>query len=119
MESLIREWDGESVIVQFDKSAQAWIFLAIHSTRLGPAIGGTRMKPYPNLEAALQDALRLAAKAFDKLTPNQSDTEPDSNTQPTDDDIEPTNEKWLDEFVDITVAMVDLLDEILGEKKDE
>jgi len=60
MESLIREWDGESVIVHFDKPAEAWIFLAIHSTRLGPAIGGTRMKPYPNLEAALQDALRLA-----------------------------------------------------------
>ena len=60
MESLIREWDGENVIVRYDKPAEAWIFIAIHSTRLGPAIGGTRMKPYSNLEAALQDALRLA-----------------------------------------------------------
>lgn len=60
MEALIREWDGESVIVRFDKPAEAWIFIAIHSTRLGPAIGGTRMKPYPNPQAALQDALRLA-----------------------------------------------------------
>ena len=60
MESLIREWDGENVIVRFDKPSEAWVFIAIHSTRLGPAIGGTRMKPYPNLENALQDALRLA-----------------------------------------------------------
>ncbi|MGD9039017.1 MAG: Glu/Leu/Phe/Val dehydrogenase dimerization domain-containing protein [Desulfobacteraceae bacterium] len=61
MDSLIREWDGESVIVRFDRQANAWIFVAIHSTRLGPAIGGTRMKPYPSLHAALQDALRLGA----------------------------------------------------------
>ena len=61
MDSLIREWDGESVIVRFDRHANAWIFVAIHSTRLGPAIGGTRMKSYPSLRAALQDALRLAA----------------------------------------------------------
>ncbi len=61
MESLLREWDGESVIARFDRLANTWIFIAIHSTRLGPAIGGTRMKPYPNLQAALQDSLRLAA----------------------------------------------------------
>ncbi len=61
MDSLLREWDGESVIVRFDRQANAWIFIAVHSTRLGPAIGGTRMKPYPSLHAALQDALRLAA----------------------------------------------------------
>ena len=61
MESLLREWDGESVIVRFDRQANTWIFIAIHSTRLGPAIGGTRMKPYPSLQAALKDALRLAA----------------------------------------------------------
>jgi leucine dehydrogenase len=61
MDSLIREWDGESVIVRFDRHTNAWIFVAIHSTRLGPAIGGTRMKSYPSLHAALQDALRLAA----------------------------------------------------------
>ncbi len=61
MDSLIGEWDGESVIVRFDRQTNAWIFVAIHSTRLGPAIGGTRMKSYPSLYAALQDALRLAA----------------------------------------------------------
>jgi leucine dehydrogenase len=61
MEPLLREWDGESVIVRFDRQANAWILIAIHSTRLGPAIGGTRMKPYPSLQAALKDVLRLAA----------------------------------------------------------
>ncbi len=60
IESLLREWDGETVIVRYDRPTGAWIFIAIHSTRLGPAAGGTRMKSYPNLPAALQDALRLA-----------------------------------------------------------
>jgi len=60
MESLIREWDGESVIIHFDRAANAWIFIAIHSTALGPGAGGTRMKHYPHLKAALEDALRLS-----------------------------------------------------------
>lgn len=60
MESLIRAWDGESVIIRFDRSANAWIFIAIHSTRLGPAVGGTRMKSYSDLKEALRDAQRLA-----------------------------------------------------------
>ncbi len=61
IESLLREWDGETVIVRYDRPTGAWIFIAIHSTRLGPAAGGTRMKPYPDVQAALQDVLRLAA----------------------------------------------------------
>ena len=36
------------------------MFIAIHSTRLGPAVGGTRMKSYPDPTTALRDALRLA-----------------------------------------------------------
>jgi leucine dehydrogenase len=61
MESLLREWDGETVIVRYDRPTGAWIFIAIHSTRLGPAAGGTRMKSYSDVQAALQDAFRLAA----------------------------------------------------------
>lgn len=34
--------------------------IAIHSSRLGPALGGCRYLPYPNAEAAIQDAVRLA-----------------------------------------------------------
>jgi leucine dehydrogenase len=34
--------------------------IAIHSTQLGPALGGCRFLPYPSLDAAIIDALRLA-----------------------------------------------------------
>jgi leucine dehydrogenase len=34
--------------------------IAIHSTKLGPALGGCRFIEYPNTAAALKDALRLA-----------------------------------------------------------
>jgi valine dehydrogenase (NAD+) len=34
--------------------------IAIHSTALGPALGGTRFYPYPDEQAALVDVLRLA-----------------------------------------------------------
>jgi leucine dehydrogenase len=60
MESLLSKWEGETVITHIDKPTGTWIFIAVHSTRLGPAIGGTRMKYYPERTAALQDALRLA-----------------------------------------------------------
>ena len=46
MEELLRGWDGEHVVVRYDREADAWIFIAIHSTRLGNASGGTRMKVY-------------------------------------------------------------------------
>jgi leucine dehydrogenase len=61
LESLLTEWDGETVIIRYDQATGAWILIAIHSTSLGPAGGGTRMKPYPDPRAALQDGLRLAA----------------------------------------------------------
>ncbi|HVL26640.1 MAG TPA: Glu/Leu/Phe/Val dehydrogenase dimerization domain-containing protein [Acidimicrobiales bacterium] len=34
--------------------------VAVHSTTLGPALGGTRFYPYPDEDAALEDVLRLA-----------------------------------------------------------
>ncbi|MFZ0448810.1 MAG: Glu/Leu/Phe/Val dehydrogenase dimerization domain-containing protein [Desulfatiglandaceae bacterium] len=60
MESLIKAWEGETVIVQYDRPTGAWIFIAIYSTRLGPAAGGTRMKAYPEVRQALLDGMRLA-----------------------------------------------------------
>ncbi len=36
------------------------MLVAIHSTVLGPAMGGTRLKTYPGFEDAVTDALRLA-----------------------------------------------------------
>ncbi len=35
-------------------------FVALHSTQLGPAAGGLRMRPYASEDAALTDALRLS-----------------------------------------------------------
>ena len=39
MDSLIKSWGGEEVITRYDRPTGAWIFIAIHSTRLGPAAG--------------------------------------------------------------------------------
>jgi len=71
MEQLIRGWKGEIVIVRYDREADAWIFIAIYSTRLGPAAGGTRMRTYPSAKAALQDAMLLAkGMAYKYAVPN-------------------------------------------------
>ncbi|MBD3233851.1 MAG: leucine dehydrogenase, partial [candidate division Zixibacteria bacterium] len=43
-----------------DHPTGAWIIIAIHSTRLGPGTGGTRMQTYSDFNAALQDTLRLS-----------------------------------------------------------
>jgi leucine dehydrogenase len=67
IEHLISAWDGESVVLHPDRPTGAWILIAIHSTRLGPAVGGTRMKPYPSLPAAVDDVLRLAEGMTYKL----------------------------------------------------
>lgn len=45
---------------KIDRSTGLYAIIAIHSTQLGPAIGGTRCVTYPNSGLALYDALRLA-----------------------------------------------------------
>jgi valine dehydrogenase (NAD+) len=37
------------------------IIVAVHSTVLGPAIGGCRLRRYPSWQDGLTDALRLSA----------------------------------------------------------
>lgn len=44
----------------YDEPTQLRAIIAIHSTTLGPALGGCRCVPYVNTEAAITDALRLA-----------------------------------------------------------
>ncbi len=61
IESLLANWDGESVVIHKDKPTGAAIIIAMHSSRLGPATGGTRMKSYPSLADAIEDAFRLSA----------------------------------------------------------
>lgn len=50
----------EEVLRVSDEATGLVGFIAIHSTQLGPAAGGLRMKPYASEEAALTDALRLS-----------------------------------------------------------
>jgi leucine dehydrogenase len=60
LEDLIRAWDGEEVVAHFDEPSGAWMFICLHSTRRGPAGGGTRLQVYPSAADALEDAMRLA-----------------------------------------------------------
>ena len=60
METLLKQWTGEEIIIRYDAAADTWIIIAVHSTALGPGAGGTRMRPYPDLKAALVDAMRLS-----------------------------------------------------------
>ena len=47
MDELIKTWDGETVITRYDSDTGTWMFLAIHSTALGIATGGTQAKKLP------------------------------------------------------------------------
>lgn len=60
IERLIQAWDGEAVVARFDKPTGTWIFVALHDTTLGPAVGGCRMRSYPTPHDGLRDAMRLA-----------------------------------------------------------
>src|SRR6266852_3095497 len=58
--SLLAEHEHEQVSVYYDRSTGYRGLIAIHSTVLGPALGGTRFWSYPSDAAALVDCLRLA-----------------------------------------------------------
>ncbi len=60
MEDLLATWDGESVSIHRDRATDTWMFICVHSTRLGSAAGGTRMKHYPRPTDALADGMRLS-----------------------------------------------------------
>ncbi|HEX2235273.1 MAG TPA: Glu/Leu/Phe/Val dehydrogenase [Actinomycetota bacterium] len=50
----------EQIVFCSDDHSGLRAIVAIHSTALGPALGGTRFFPYPSEGDALQDVLRLA-----------------------------------------------------------
>ncbi|TAJ96670.1 MAG: Glu/Leu/Phe/Val dehydrogenase [Candidatus Manganitrophaceae bacterium] len=53
--------DGhEQILFGSDPASGLQAIIAIHDTRLGPSLGGCRMWPYPNFDAALTDVLRLS-----------------------------------------------------------
>jgi leucine dehydrogenase len=67
MEELITAWDGESVSIHRDRQTGTLMFICVHSTRLGPAAGGTRMQYYPRPADALMDGMRLSEAMSLKL----------------------------------------------------
>jgi valine dehydrogenase (NAD+) len=54
------EGEHEQVVFCQDKQTGLRAIIAIYSTALGPALGGTRFYPYPDEEAAVHDVLDLA-----------------------------------------------------------
>jgi glutamate dehydrogenase/leucine dehydrogenase len=58
---LLERCDHERVEVVQDSRTGLRAVIAIHSTALGPAVGGLRMRPYAGLDGAVRDARRLSA----------------------------------------------------------
>jgi len=66
-EDLLEHWDGEQAVIRRDRESGGWIFICMHSTLLGPAAGGTRLKVYDTPADGLRDAMRLSAGMTAKL----------------------------------------------------
>ncbi|MCR4398864.1 MAG: leucine dehydrogenase, partial [Firmicutes bacterium] len=60
MLGLLDASEHEQVIFCKDDRAGLRAIIAVHSTVLGPAVGGTRMRPYASTEDALRDVLLLS-----------------------------------------------------------
>jgi leucine dehydrogenase len=60
VQELLGEWDGESVSIHIDRKSGAWMFICVHSTALGKAAGGTRMRHYASPRDGLADGMRLS-----------------------------------------------------------
>ncbi len=60
MLELLDAAEHEQVVFCRDDRAGLRAIIAVHSTVLGPAVGGTRMRPYPTTGEALKDVLRLS-----------------------------------------------------------
>ena len=58
--SMIREFGHEEVAFFNNEKAGLKCIIAIHSTKLGPALGGCRLWPYATEDDALFDVLRLS-----------------------------------------------------------
>lgn len=58
--SYMTRWGHKKVLLCHDQGTGLRAVIAIHSTALGPATGGTRMWPYVSDSQAVLDALRLA-----------------------------------------------------------
>jgi leucine dehydrogenase len=66
-QELLDGWDGETAVIHRDRETGGWMFVCIHSTRRGPAGGGTRLRTYDTPAAGLADAMRLSGAMTRKL----------------------------------------------------
>jgi glutamate dehydrogenase/leucine dehydrogenase len=61
LEIPIADDDHEQIVIRQDKETGLRLIVAVHSTVLGPALGGMRLKRYPGgLREALEDVMGLA-----------------------------------------------------------
>ena len=60
MFALMQSTRLESLHLSVDPVTGLKAVIAIHNSRLGPALGGCRYLAYPNDESAIEDAVRLA-----------------------------------------------------------
>jgi leucine dehydrogenase len=56
----LKAYDFGELHIKEDKATGLRAIVAIHDTRMGPALGGCRFLPYDSEQAAIVDALRLA-----------------------------------------------------------
>ncbi len=57
---LIKYYGFGDLHFKYDRATNLQAIIAIHSTKLGPALGGCRFIEYPNTLSALRDVMRLA-----------------------------------------------------------
>ncbi|MGT2455372.1 Glu/Leu/Phe/Val dehydrogenase dimerization domain-containing protein [Cupriavidus basilensis] len=83
--------DHELVQIKPGRRTGLPVMIGVHSTALGPAVGGLRIKRYENSSAAIADALRLSAAMTIKAAAVDNGTgvgkpsypcRPDSRSQP-------------------------------------
>jgi leucine dehydrogenase len=54
------DFDHEELVVRHGRRSNCHVIVAVHSTALGPALGGVRMWHYKSTAEGIRDALRLA-----------------------------------------------------------
>ncbi|MBL8738758.1 MAG: Glu/Leu/Phe/Val dehydrogenase [Planctomycetes bacterium] len=57
---VLADAECEQLLLVRDRASRATFLVALHDTRQGPAHGGIRRSPYPDLEAAARDVVQLA-----------------------------------------------------------
>lgn len=56
----LNKYEHEQVVICSEPEIGLKAIIAVHDTRLGPALGGVRMWPYDNEQEAIRDVLRLS-----------------------------------------------------------